>query len=103
MFNYGLMMDLVYYMYMMQIDLMYRQNFEKMMDDLYRMVEYMNGRDYKLKLDDGGLRLSFVGLFSFEGYKNNLDNREEIFDERVVRDKQNENYQIMRENYDFKI
>lgn len=103
MFNYGLMMDLVYYMYMMQIDLMYRQNFEKMMDDLRRMVEYMNGRDYKLKLDDGGLRLSFVGLFSFEGYKNNLDNRGEIFDERVVRDKQNENYQIMRENYDFKI
>lgn len=57
------------------------------MDDLRRMVEYMNGRDYKLKFDDGGLRLSFVGLFSFEGYKNNLDNREEIFDERVVRDK----------------
>lgn len=100
--NYGPMMDPAYHMHMMQTDQMYRQNFEKMMDDPRRMAEYMNGRDYKPKSDDGGPRSSSAGPSSSEGHKNNLDNREETSDERAARDKQNENHQIMRENHDLK-
>ena len=100
--NYGAVMDPAYHMHMMQTDPMYRQNFEKMMDDPRRMAEHMNGGDYKPKSDDGGPRSSSAGPLNSEGHRASLDNREDNADERASREKQNENHQIMRENHDLK-
>ncbi|XP_061172392.1 zinc finger protein 608-like isoform X2 [Saccostrea echinata] len=100
--NYGPMVDPGYHMHMMQTDPMYRQNFEKMMDDPRRMAEYMTSADYKPKSDDGGPRSSSAGPSSSEGHKAVGDSREDNADDRLGRDKQNENHQIMRENHDLK-
>lgn len=98
--GYGSMME---HGHMMQSDPMYRQNFEKMLEDPRRMAEYMNGADYKLKCDDGGgPRSSSAGPSSSEGHKTMADGREDNSEDRSAREKQNENHLIMRENHDLK-